>query len=59
MEHKFIGHRKFIVAMISTVGNMLLVAFGKIDPGVYSVVAVAIIGAYIAGNVIQNINSKD
>ena len=45
--------------MISTVGNMLLVAFGKIDPGVYSVVAVAIIGAYIAGNVIQNINSKN
>jgi hypothetical protein len=59
MENKLIGHRKFAIALISTVGNMLLVAFGKIEPGVYSVVAVAIIGAYIAGNVVQNISSKN
>jgi uncharacterized membrane protein len=55
-ESKIIGNRKFIIAIISTIGNMLLVAFSKIDPGVYSVVAVAIIGSYIAGNVIQNVS---
>jgi hypothetical protein len=52
------GYRKFTVAIIALVGNQLL-AWGKyIDSGVYSVVAVAVIGSYIAGNVVQNINNK-
>jgi hypothetical protein len=49
-----VGHRKFIVALVALIGNQLL-AWGKyIDPGVYSVVAVAVIGSYIAGNVIES-----
>lgn len=53
---KFIGQRKFIVTLVAIFGNQLLSWFDKIDPGVYSVVAVAAIGAYIAGNVYQNVN---
>jgi len=53
-----IGHRKFIVALVALIGNQLL-AWGKyIDPGVYSVVAVAVIGSYIAGNVIESKNPQ-
>lgn len=48
------GYRKFIVALVALVGNTLLAWFGRIDPGVYSVVAVAVISAYVAGNVIQH-----
>jgi hypothetical protein len=55
---KLIGQRKFIVAVLAILGNQLLVWFGKIDPGVYSVVAVAAISAYIAGNVYQNVNNQ-
>lgn len=58
MENKLVGHRKFIFAMFSILTNTLLAAFGKIDPGVYSVVAVAAIGAYITGNVVQNVSQK-
>lgn len=58
MENRIIGHRKFIFAMFCVLTNSLLAAFGKIDPGVYSVVSVAIIGAYITGNVFQNVNTK-
>lgn len=53
---RFIGQRKFLVSLIAILGNQILVWFDKIDPGVYSVVAVAAIGAYIAGNVYQNVN---
>lgn len=53
---RFIGQRKFIVSLLAILGNQILVWFDKIDPGVYSVVAVAAIGAYIAGNVYQNVN---
>jgi len=56
---RIIGQRKFIITLIAIVGNQLLSWFGKIDAGVYSVVACAAIGAYIAGNVYQNINNKD
>lgn len=53
---RFIGQRKFIVSLLAILGNQILVWFDRIDPGVYSVVAVAAIGAYIAGNVYQNVN---
>lgn len=52
------GHRKFLVALIATLGNIGLTWFGKIDDGVYSAVAIAVIGAYITGNVIQHVQSK-
>lgn len=54
----FIGQRKFIISLIALLGNQLLVWFDKIDPGVYSVVAVSAISAYIAGNVYQKINTE-
>jgi uncharacterized membrane protein len=55
---KFIGHRKFVVAMTATLGNILLAWFDKIDPGVYSAVSIAVIGAYLTANVVQHINVK-
>ena len=48
-----LGGRKFLIALIATLGNIGLVWFAKIEPGVYSTVSIAIIGAYIAGNVVQ------
>ena len=55
---KFIGQRKFLVAMVATIGNIALAWFGKIEPGVYSAVVIAVTGAYLTANVIQNINIK-
>jgi len=48
-----IGGRKFLIAFLSVLTNSLLVWFGKIEPGVYSTVSIAIVGGYIAGNVVQ------
>ena len=50
---EILGGRKFLIALLATLGNIGLVWFGKIEAGVYSTVSIAIIGAYIAGNVIQ------
>ncbi len=50
---KFIGGRKFILSIIVVILTSFLCWFNKIDQGVYSVVIVAVIGAYITGNVIQ------
>jgi hypothetical protein len=58
MMDKFIGQRKFVVTLIALIGNQLLVWFDKIDAGVYSVVAVAVISAYIVGNIYQKFNQK-
>jgi len=49
----FVGGRKFILSMISVLCTSVLCWFGKIDPGVFSVVMVATISAYMAGNVLQ------
>lgn len=51
---KALGGRKFLVTLVSVLANSTLVWFGKIDPGVYSTVAIAVVGGYIAGNVFQN-----
>lgn len=51
------GNRKFIVALVALIGNQVLAWFHHIDPGVYSVVAVAVIGSYIAGNVAQHVKA--
>lgn len=45
-----IGGRKFLVTMVSGLGTFILVFLGKIDPGTYSVVTIATIGTFIAGN---------
>lgn len=47
------GGRKFLVTMVSGLGTFILVFFDKIDPGTYSVVTIATIGAFIAGNTYQ------
>lgn len=53
-----LGGRKFIATMVSGLGTFLLVFLGKIDAGTYSVVTIATIGAFIAGNTYQkNIKS--
>lgn len=45
--------RKFILALLSLGSATLLVSMGAIADGVYSAVAIATVGAYIAGNVAQ------
>lgn len=53
----YIGGRKFTLALVMSIMNTGLVFFGKIDPGVYSVVSVTIVTAYIAGNVYQRVTT--
>jgi hypothetical protein len=54
---KYIGGRKFSLSLVSIIFTTVLCWFGKIEPGIFSVVVVSAIGAYTAGNVIQNIKS--
>lgn len=48
-----IGGRKFLATVVAIASCTALAWFGKVDAGVYSVVMVATVGAYIAGNVTQ------
>ena len=47
------GGRKFIATVMSIASADILAWFHHIDPGVYSVIMVATVGAFIAGNVTQ------
>lgn len=47
------GGRKFVMTLGCGVATTLLTWFGKIDGTTYSLVIVATVGAYIAGNVTQ------
>jgi hypothetical protein len=47
-----IGGRKFILAVMALILTTFLCWFDHIADGIYSVVAVAIVGAYITGNVV-------
>ena len=49
-----IGKRKLLAFALGTLSNSLLVFLGKIDPGVYSVVAVALVGGFFTANVVSN-----
>lgn len=51
--------RKFILAVLSLVSASVLCWFGRVDAGVYSVVVVSTVGAYIAGNVTQKAAAKN
>ena len=51
------GGRKFALSLFTLLSSTLLTYFDKIDPGVYSAVVIATVGAYITGNVLQNIKS--
>lgn len=52
-----IGGKKFILSMTVVLITSLLTWFSKIEPGIYSVVIVAVVGAFVAGDVIQNVQS--
>lgn len=47
------GGRRFLLTMVSGAGTWLLCWAGKIDGGVYSVVTIATVAAYITGNTLQ------
>lgn len=51
-----LGGRRFLLTMVSGAGTWLLCWFGKIDGGVYSVVTIATVAAYITGNVAQKLH---
>lgn len=54
---KNMGGRKFILSMTVVILTSLLTWFGKLEPGIFATVIVAVVGAYVAGNVIQNIQA--
>lgn len=47
------GGRRFLLTMVSGAGTWVLCWCGKIDGGVYSVVTIATVAAYITGNTLQ------
>lgn len=50
--------RKFLLALFALISASVLVYTGHIADGVYSAVAIATVGAYIAGNVGQKAVQK-
>ena len=48
-----LGGRKFVMTLGCGLATTALTWFGKIDGATYSLVIVATVGAYIAGNVAQ------
>lgn len=54
MNTERLTSRKFIVAMFALMSASVLCWFDKIEPGIYSVVAVATITAYLTANVAQH-----
>lgn len=53
-----VGGQKFILSMVVVLLTTLLCWFSKIEPGIYSVVIVAVVGAFVAGDVIQSIQKS-
>lgn len=54
---RYIGGRKFAVTVLVVILTFVLTWFKKIEPGIFSVVIVTLVCAYIAGNVTQKINT--
>ena len=52
-----IGGRRFLLTLGCGAVTSLLTWFGKIDGATYSLVTIATVGAYIAGNVTQRIKA--
>lgn len=50
---KTMGGRKFILAVMAVILNFILTWYGKIDPGIYSVVMVSTVSGFIVGNVVE------
>lgn len=51
------GGRRFLLTLGCGMATTFLCWFGKISGDVYSVVVIATVGAYIAGNVTQKIKA--
>lgn len=54
---KYVGGRKFTLAMFIVTVSSILCWFSKIDSGVFSVVVVATLTAYTSGNVLQKLKT--
>lgn len=48
-----LASRKFILAVLALLSASALVAFRRIDAGVYATVVVAAIGGYLSANVLE------
>lgn len=55
---KSMGGRKFVIAFLAVMINSILTWFGKIDPGIYSVVMVSTVSGFIVGNVVETAVTK-
>ena len=53
MNFDTLGGRRFLLTVSTQVSVTALVWFGKVSDDVYSVVTLATVAAYIAGNVVQ------
>lgn len=51
--------RKFALALLTLLSTTWLVYAGHISDGVYSAVVIATVGAYITGNVVQNLKESN
>lgn len=54
---KYLGGRKFILTIISSLITTLLVWFDKVDGTVYATVILGTVGAFIAGNVTEKLST--
>ena len=55
---KSMGGRKFVIAFLAIIINFILTWFGKIEPGIYSVVMVSTVSGFIVGNVVETAVTK-
>ena len=55
---KSMGGRKFVIAFLAVMINFILTWFGKIEPGIYSVVMVSTVCGFIVGNVVETAVTK-
>lgn len=51
---KTMGGRKFVIAVLAVMLNFILTWYGKIEPGIYSVVMVSTVSGFIVGNVVES-----
>lgn len=55
---RYLGGRKYSLSVLSLLSATVLTWFAKIDPGVYSAVVIATVGAYITGNIFEKKNES-
>jgi hypothetical protein len=59
MNLEQLGGRRFLLTLATQVSATALVWFGRISDDVYSVVVLATVGAYIAGNTVQKVKAHE